>query len=463
MRETMRTYRKNPVTLRKKIILAMAVAVILLLAGCTNQTSPDPALQPPQETQEVIPEAEPAAEASIDTPQDPENINTFVFQSVNLITMVNDQVLKNQTVVVEDGLITAIGDAHTIPIPEGAHIIQGQGHYLMPGLFDMHVHWWRYTGEETLYLANGVTGVQIMWGTPEFLRMRDAFYEGRFTGPRFFVASPIMDGPEPIWPDSMVLNTPLEAREAVIQVQEQGYDAVKVYEMLTPEVYQAIMHTAKERDIKVVGHVPREVGLHQVLLHGQSTIEHLGGFDLENLEEEMALVATSNVWNTPTLAIVNVLKAEGEIEGLEFIPPRTLNLWRNMKDSGVWTYDLSIRQYMVRTLHEKGGKIMAGTDANNPYVVPGFSLHNELAYLAEAGLSPYEVLQTATINPAEFLGQADKLGTIEVGKVADVVLLTENPLKDISHTKTLAGTMIRGTWLPMEELEEELEKLRYKY
>ncbi len=175
------------------------------------------------------------------------------------------------------------------------------------------------------------------------------------------------------------------------------------------------------------------------------------------------MVAASDVWNTPTLAIVNVLKAEGEIEGLEFIPPRTLNLWCSMKDSGVWTYDLSIRQYIVRTLHENGGKLMAGTDANNPYVVPGFSLHNELEYLAVAGLTPYEVLKTATTNPAEFLGQSDALGTIEVGKTADVILLTKNPLENISHTKTLAGTMIRGTWLPMEELEEELEKLRYKY
>lgn len=112
---------------------------------------------------------------------------------------------------------------------------------------------------------------------------------------------------------------------------------------------------------------------------------------------------------------------------MEFVPPRTLNLWRNMKDSGVWTCDLSIRQYMVRGLHEKGGKIMAGTDANNPYVVPGFSLHNELEYLAEAGLTPYEVLKTATVNPAEFLEQSDTLATIEVGKVADVILLDENP------------------------------------
>ena len=460
----MREIKRKPttMTINRKFILVMAVAVVFILAGCTNQKAPSPAPQPPQDTQEVMPDAE-LSDISLDSSTGPENANALVFQNVNLITMVNDQVLENQSVVVEDGLIIAIGDANSISIPENARIIPGEGHYLMPGLFDMHVHWWRYTGEETLYLANGVTSVMNMWGSPEILRLQASIEAGSHLAPRLFSTGPIFDGPEPIWPESQVLSTPEEAREAVIQVKEQGYNAVKIYEMLTLEVYQAIMDTAKEIDIKVVGHVPRQVGLQQAAAQGQHTIEHLGGFNLENLDQETQLLADHNVWSTPTLAIVNVMKAEGEIDGLEFIPPRTLNLWRNRKDSGVWTYDLSIRQRIVRNLHEKGGRIMAGTDANNPYVVPGFSLHNELTYLAEAGLSPYQVLQTATTNPAEFLGQQGKLGTLEVGKEADVILLTHNPLEDITNTRTIAGTMSRGRWLPQDWIEEELEKVRYKY
>ncbi|QUH21228.1 amidohydrolase family protein [Alkaliphilus sp. B6464] len=392
-----------------------------------------------------------------------EATNVVVFQNVNLIMMTRDKVLENQSVVIKDGLIAEIGEFQTVTIPEEAQIIEGEGKYLMPGLVDMHVHQWRYSGEEILYLANGITSIQNMWGLPQDLEMRAAINDRRFLGPRIFTTGPIMDGPNPIWKDSVALETPEEARKAVISVQEDGYDAVKVYERLPVEVYEEIMKTAEEIGIRVVGHVPSEVGIRKALELGQNSIEHLSGYSLENIENEAEMTVGNNVWNTPTLAIIHILKMENEIEGLEYINPEVTRAWRHMKRIGRYAFDLEKRQYIVRTIHEKGGKLLAGTDANNPFVVPGFSLHSELEYLAGAGLTPYEVLKTATYNSAEFLGQLDKFGTVEEGKEADLILLSKNPLEDIKNTRTLEGTMVRGIWLTNERLQGELDKLKESY
>jgi len=385
---------------------------------------------------------------------------TVVFQNVNLIMMTEDKVLENYSVVIKDGLIVEIGEFQTVSTPEEAQIIEGEGKYLMPGLVDMHVHQMRYRGEEILYLSNGVTSIQNMWGFPKDLEMRDAINDRRFLGPRIFTTGPIMDGSDPVWENSVVLETPEEARRAVISVQEKGYDAVKVYERLTVEVYEEIMKTAEEIGIRVVGHVPRHVGIRQALELGQGSIEHLSGYSEENIANEAEMTVENNVWNTPTLAIIHILKKEKEIEGLEYVNPEVIRMWRNMRRMGRYEIDFEKQQNFVRTIHEKGGKLLAGTDANNPFVVPGFSLHSELEYLAGAGLTPYEVLKTATYNPAEFLGQLDKFGTIEEGKEADLILLSKNPLEDIKNTRTLEGTMVRGVWLTNERLQGELEKLK---
>ncbi|SCZ07735.1 amidohydrolase family protein [Alkaliphilus peptidifermentans] len=437
---------KGSMKLASKIMFFIVITSLLLLAGCNNQEETNQRESQNASDHQNSQEIEPSVETT-----------TVVFQNVNLITMTEDKVLENYSVVIKEGIIAEIGEFQTVNIPEDALIIEGEGKYLMPGLVDMHVHLWRYGGEDTLYLVNGITSVQNMWGNPGLLNTRK--FNDRRLGPRIFTTGPIMDGPLPIWPGSKVLETPEVARKAVIAVQEEGYDAVKVYEKLSLEVYEEIMKTAEEIGIKVVGHVPREVGIRKALELGQDSIEHLSGYTLENIENEAELTAENNVWNTPTLALFNIFKEENEIEGLEYIDPRQIETWRRRKPDGGYEY-LEIRQNFVRIIHEKGGKLLAGTDANNPFVVPGFSLHNELEYLADAGLTPYEVLKTATYNPAEFLGQLDKLGTVEVGKEADLILLSENPLEDIKNTRSVEGTMARGVWLTHESLQRELDKLK---
>lgn len=447
----MKGSKKLNMKLASKILFFVVVTSLLLLVGCKDQ--------------EATNVRESQNESNHQTSQDLElskESTAIVFQNVNLITMTEDKVLENQSVVIKDGLIAGIGEFQTVAIPQGAQIIEGEGKYLMPGLVDMHVHLWLYKGEENLYLANGVTSIQNMWGRPEHLRRKESNNRS-LAGLRIFTTGPIMDGSTPIWIGSKVLKTPEEAKKAVISVQESGYDAVKVYELLTVEVYEEIMKTAKEIGIRVVGHVPRAVELRQSLELGQDSIEHLSGYRLENIENEAEMTVENNVWNTPTLALTQINKEEHEIEGLEYMHPETVKMWQDTKQKGGYVRDLEKHQYIVGIIHEKGGKLLAGTDANNPFVVPGFSLHSELEYLAGAGLTPYEVLRTATYNPAEFLGQLDQLGTVEEGKAADLILLSKNPLEDIKNTRTLEGTMVRGIWLTSEDLQGELEKLKESY
>ena len=442
---------KLNMNLASKILFFLVITSLLLLAGCNGQEATN------------VKESQNASDHQNSQNLEPSKKSTTIaFQNVNLITMTNDKVLENQSVVIKDGLIAEIGKFQTVTIPKEAQIIEGEGKYLMPGLVDMHVHLWLYKGEENLYLANGVTSIQNMWGRPEHLRRRESNNRS-LTGLRIFTTGPIMDGSTPIWIGSKVLKTPEEARKSVISVQEEGYDAVKVYELLTVEVYEEIMKTAKEIGIRVVGHVPREVGIRQALELGQDSIEHLSGYSLENTENEAEMTAENNVWNTPTLVLTHILKEEHEIEGLEYMHLETVKMWQDTKQKGGYAWDLEKRQYIVGTIHEKGGKLLAGTDANNPFVVPGFSLHSELEYLAGAGLTPYEALKTATYNPAEFLGHLDQLGTVEEGKEADLILLSQNPLEDIKNTRTLEGTMVRGVWLTRESLQGELDKLKESY
>ena len=447
----MKGSKKLNMKLASKILFFLVVTSLLLLVGCKDQEATNVRESQNESNHQNSQDLELSKEST-----------AIVFQNVNLITMTENKVLENQSVVIKDGLIAEIGEFQTVAIPQGAQIIEGEGKYLMPGLVDMHVHLWLYKGEENLYLANGVTSIQNMWGRPEHLRRKESNNKN-LAGLRIFTTGPIMDGSTPIWIGSKVLKTPEEAKKAVISVQESGYDAVKVYELLTVEVYEEIMKTAEEIGIRVVGHVPRAVEIRQVLELGQDSIEHLSGYSLENTENEAEMTVENNVWNTPTLALTQINKEEHEIEGLEYMHPETVKMWQDTKQKVGYVRDLEKHQYIVGIIHEKGGKLLAGTDANNPFVVPGFSLHSELEYLAGAGLTPYEVLRTATYNPAEFLGQLDQLGTVEEGKAADLILLSKNPLEDIKNTRTLEGTMVRGIWLTSEDLQGELEKLKESY
>lgn len=430
-------------TLSSKFIFFVLIAS-LLFVGCNNQ--------------EIESQDNQNEQGTSNSQENDASEEVFVaFEDVNLITMTENSVLENQTVIIKDGMIYEIGKAKDTIIPNDAQLINGKGKYLMPGLIDMHVHIHNYKAEEALYLFNGVTGVQNMWGRPEILRMRE-FNNRRKVGIKIFTTGPIMDGPNPIWEGSLVIDSKEKAREEVIKVKENGYESIKVYELLDMDVYEEIVKTADEIGFRVVGHVPRKVGLEKVLELGQDSIEHLSGYSKSNIENEAKMTAEKNVWNTPTLSVSHIASMGEDIEGLEYVNPQTVEFWKDMTKDLNRDMNVEASQDILRVIHEKGGRILAGTDANNPFVVPGFSLHNELYYLVGAGLTPYEALRAATYNPAEFLGELERLGTVEVGKEADLILLSANPLENINNTKTLEGTMVWGKWNERENLLRNIQR-----
>lgn len=420
------------------------------------------------------------------------------FVNVNVIPMDSERVLENQTVIVRDGAIESFGSSDQLEVPAEALIVDGRGKYLMPGLVDMHVHI-QFEDDMLLWVANGVTSVRNMWGNtgkmlqlgfPDQLALRKQIEQGALFGPTIYTAGPVMEGSPAFHPLAEVFDSPELARESVVWQKAQGYDFIKVYDHLSPEVYQAIIEAARENDILVVGHVPFAVGLDGVLAGGQLTIEHLTGYidpdaakfiiPEDQLDEYAVKTRDAHVWNTVTLS--EYPKSRETPEGVE----RLKNQPGIVYYSPFWNlvtpffYKMSgeshtyagadypqhiavLNREMVRALHEADAGILLGTDAAQSYHIPGFSIHEELAMLVEAGLNPYEAIEAGTRNAAEAMGKSDEFGTIEAGKRADLILLDGNPLEDVSNANRISGVMLRGRWLSKSDLGAMLDSLKESF
>jgi len=399
------------------------------------------------------------------------------FRDVNVVPMDHETVLEHRTVLVRDGRIAAVGEH--VEIPAGATVIDGAGRWLMPGLADMHVHNW-YAEEHVLFLANGVTTIRNLWGWAKEVAA------GRRLAPTLVTTGPILDGTAPAWQGSVVVTTPERARELVREEKAAGYPAIKVYGGLTEEVYEALVEEAHEQGLRVTGHVPRAVGIDRVLDLGQDCVEHLEGYfgwpwraDEAALRERVAKTARAGVWNCPTLVVYEKFVGPDEAAALRhrpemrFVPPRLRATWDPSRDFrlagwkpeqfaalkkwNVW------RRYLVRLLRDAHAPLLLGTDTGNPFVVAGWAVHEELKLLVLAGLTPFEALQAATAAPARYLGEEDTFGTVAVGRRADLLLLSANPLADVANARRIEGVMVRGRWLPAAELERRLEELAASY
>lgn len=428
------------------------------------------------------------------------NNETVAFVGVTVIPMDKERVLKNQTVLVRGGRIAEIGDAGKIKIPAGALSIDGRGKFMMPGIVDMHLHLSPGEGvnddlpsqQLRLLLANGVTTMRTMIGGASQLALRDKIKRGEIIAPQIFTAGPPLHGNN--------VPTVEAAVKAVTEQKKAGYDLLKVHEGLKPEVYEAIVKTARAVGIPVAGHVTAGVGLERALAARQTTIEHLDNYlqsavpassgiqitpsqvvlgetlkvvDEKKLAELARETQRAGVANNPTLTLFKLVVSDAkpeeylQWEEMRYVPKQmrenfakqkagTLNIPGSKEEKMRY---VELRNLLIRELYKAGAKIVVGPDSPQFFLVPGFATHREIQALSEAGLSNYAVLEAATRNGAENLGMLSEFGTVEKGKRADVLLLDANPLDNTGNARQIAGVMVQGKWLPKKDLQKMLDDI----
>lgn len=434
--------------------------------------------------------------------QSEQAIGVVAFENVNIVPMDRERIIEKQTVIVEDGRIKKIGPADKTAIPANARRVDGRGKYLMPGLAEMHGHLPpAQAGEKeidtvlALFVINGVTTVRGMYGFPNHVAVRDRVARGEALGPRIYAASPALGGQNV---------TSADAGEKLVRdYKAAGFDLLKIHEGLSVEAYDRIVKTAREVGIPFAGHIPNAVGLTGALKAKQSTIEHLDGY-IELLEADdspvksadpqtrakelhkylderkIAALATATrdagVWTVPTMVLyANIFSRETaealrSREEMKYIPPQMLNQWSENRKGQLANMDpeigrrlAEIRKKILKGLQDAGAKIMLGTDAPQLWNVPGFSIHREMQVMSEAGLTPFQILESGTRNVAVYLNTLAESGTVEVGKRADLILLEANPLESLSNVSRRAGVMVRGRWLAESELRRMLDEIATRY
>lgn len=413
------------------------------------------------------------------------------FVNVHVVTMSSEVVLERQTVLVRDKRIERIGPSASVQVPGAYDVIEAnrdQPWYLMPGLADMHIHMVGANNlpndnDMTLYVANGVTTVREMWGQGASLRQkqRNAI---DLLGPTVYAASPGLDGPGGPWAAATPpIGSPEQARQTVAQHVAAGYDFIKVYNLLAPEVYDAIVDEAAIHGIKVIGHVPSQVPLERAVEAGQYSMEHLIGYGrlastagsrysgsiIQNVADQWAnTFREAGVFHTPTLTVD--LLTTGEVTEIrngptyKYLSTPMRNSFENGFHKGITAAQRTaaevVQRALTQTLVRNGVKVLLGTDAGFGFMVPGFTAHDELKHFVDAGLTPYEALQTATTNPAAFFEAEDDFGRIEEGLRADMILVYGNPLQDVSRASRRIGVMLRGRWLSEPRLAELIDEIR---
>ena len=443
----------HPTRARKKALNLCVVAALLL--ACSPLNTPAVARQKSQEV---------------------------AFVNVNVVPMDSERVLTGQTVVVRGDQIVAVGPASKVKVPAGALRIDGKGKYLMPGLAEMHGHIPPPQAPKEyveavlfMYVANGVTTVRGMLGAPGQLELRERAARGEILSPTLYLAGPSFNGNS--------VNSPEQAAEMVRAQKREGWDLLKVHPGLTREEYDAMAKTAREVGIRFAGHVPQEVGLAHALEMGQETIDHVDGYvehlgaeagtvDEAKLAEVVRMTKKAGAWIVPTMALWETLLGVTPIEKLlsypelKYMPPQQVAAWEKMHrarqsdpkfDRKQAEQVAANRRRILKALHDGGVPIIFGTDAPQQFSVPGFSVQREVASMLEAGMTPYQILHTATKAAGDYYKGRARFGTVTAGSRADLILVGGDPLRDISNVGRRAGVMVRGRWLGEDEIRKRLE------
>ena len=387
--------------------------------------------------------------------------NALALTDITVIDCTGAPPKPHSTVVIASGHIIAVGPSDRVSIPAGAHVVDGNGKFLIPGLWDMHGHLTDATEDAfPLLIMNGVTGVRDMGGDLAQLdRWRSEINSGLRVGPHIIRAGPFVDGPKEGVTNRLTVRTPEEARRAVHDLKAKGVDFIKVHNALPPEAFFALMDEAHKEHIPVAVHLPKNVSSAEASDAGVASLEHV-----ETLTEN-ALWRKGATAKTIEQGVDEILGPIGQDlfqrfvkNGTWYVPTlvayeRGFVLWSNDTESVKPRLDIHEKNIeIIRMMHKAGVEIMAGSDFSDWALVPGVDLHNELALLVEAGFTPMEALQAATLNPAKFLGKTDTYGTIQVGRAADLVLLDMNPLEDISHTRKIHAVILGGKFYPLASI-----------
>lgn len=416
---------------------------------------------------------------------------SLVFDQVRLVDIKSASVSEPMRIGVVDGFIV---DADAIAQPDETIATGG---FLIPGLAEMHAHVPPMrAGEQQVYdtlmlwLAHGITTVRGMLGEPGHLTLRQRLADGEIAGPRLITSGPSFNGRS--------VSSAQGARRMALAQIEAGYDFLKLHPGLWPEAFEAIARTAEAVGMDYSGHVSVAVGLDRVLGSKQGTIDHLDGYAQLMVPEDHALYGTdpglfgvnliagmdedrieglarrtaeSGVANVPTQSLVENW-ATGDIEAImqreamRWIPSDTAARWREQVARMRQSYDsgedaqryVELRRALIKALHEAGAMLLAGADSPQILSVPGEAIHHELSIYVESGLTPAEALATATTNVAEYLEESNR-GCLQAGCVADMVLLENNPLEDIDHTRSILGVMRAGEWFDRTRLDTALEEI----
>ena len=481
----------------RRMRLRSLAALALVAAGCRTAAAPPPPAPTPHGEPEVARPGRVLAPAS-----------AIVIEDVTVISMEREGALEHRTVVIDGDRIVAVAPAAEVDAPASARRIDGRGKFLLPGLADMHAH--ALDDEDLfLYLAAGVTQVRATYANPSVMSQRDRVARGEIIGPSIHIEGQITDGAPPVWSFGFAVASEADLDKVIAFHLENELPAIKVYERLSLELYDHLVARARKAGLRVIGHVPEAVGLAHALESGQSSIEHLDGYntflvdpasyqaqrrywqqepldwagfvasfadiDDTRLAEAAAMTRKAGTWNCPTLVFYDHYMrlddpaAREAFRGARYLGPHEKSHWDPKGFPMVRApapYQLEAMRRarpkllaLVRALDAAGAGLLVGTDSRNPGIVPGYSTLDELALFVEAGLTPGRALAAATSGAARFLGQSKEWGSIAPGRRADLLLLRASPLADIENLALRDGVMARGRWFPAVELEAQLATL----